>query len=269
MSMNNRHTAICVLGMHRSGTSAVTRGLNLLGAYLGEEKILMPPLPENPEGFWERMDIYYLQERILSFLDSEWATSNPLPANWHKTNEIRPFRDELASLIKDNFSSQPVWLWKDPRTCLLLPLWKDVLSELEIGLKILFVIRNPLDVAKSLARRNGFTIGKALGIWLNYTSSALKSCEGCDITFLSFDSFLDDWYTELKKSALVLGLEWPVDDIKLKEQMASFVRHDLRHSATKMEDLQALDVPEPVIRLYQFVLDLQAGKRSLNADGYS
>ena len=73
--------AICIIGMHRSGTSTITRGLNLLGAYLGEEKDLMKPLPENPEGFWERLDIYYLQNRLLAMMKREWDATAPLPEN--------------------------------------------------------------------------------------------------------------------------------------------------------------------------------------------
>lgn len=261
----NNQRAICVLGTHRSGTSTITRGLNLLGAYLGEEKDLMKPLPENPEGFWERLDIYYLQNRLLSIMKRDWAATAPLPENWHKADEIRTFKDELVALVKENFSSQPLWLWKDPRTCLLLPLWKNVLSELGIDLKVLFVVRNPLDVARSLEKRNGFTTDKGLGIWFNHTIAALHGIEGLETVFLSYDCFLADWETELKKSAAGLGIEWPADETGLRAQMAAFVRPDLRHSASGLDELHAVQAPEPVIRLYGLLLELQLGPGALSA----
>lgn len=255
--------AICILGAHRSGTSTVTRGLNLLGAYLGEENDLMKPLPENPEGFWERFDVYYLQNRILAILKRDWDATVPLPENWHKAAEISPLKEELVALVKNNFSGQPLWAWKDPRTCLLLPLWKDVLAELCIDLKIIFVVRNPLDVAKSLGKRNGFSMDKGLGIWFNNTIASLKGIEGLETVFLSYDRFLDDWETELKRCAVGLSLNWP-EGAALRAEMAPFVRRDLRHSVSGLDELQAIAAPEPVIRLYALLLDIMSGKVDLS-----
>jgi len=259
--------AICILGMHRSGTSTVTRAFNLLGVYIGEDKDLMKPLPDNPEGYWERLDVYYLQERLLSIMKRDWATAAPLTENWHKSEEVRSCKDELIEIVKVNFSGQPLWLWKDPRTCLLLPLWKDVLSELGIGLKVVFVVRNPIDVARSLEKRNGFTTDKGLGIWFNHTINALKGLEGLETVFLSYDNFMDDWETELKKCADGLRIPWPDDEAELKVQMANFVRRDLRHSVSGLDELKAMKVPEPIIRLYGLLLDIQSGTWESDATG--
>jgi len=252
-----RNTAICVLGMHRSGTSTVTRALNLLGAYIGEELDLMPPLPENPEGFWERMDIYYLQDRILSVMERDWTTTTPLPENWHMFAEIGPYKEELAELVKRNYSGRPLWLWKDPRTCLLLPLWKDVLSELGFDLKVVFVTRNPLDVARSLEKRNDLPPHTGLAMWFTYTIAALKGVEGVETVFVSYDCFLANWKIELKKCSEALGIDWPADDTGLKEKMSSFMRHDLRHSVSGLDELTAAKMPEPIIYLYKLILGLQ------------
>lgn len=254
----NKSKAICILGVHRSGTSTITRGLNLLGAYLGEEKDLMKPLPENPEGFWERLDVYYLQNRMLATLKRDWDSTVPLPENWHKTAEIRPLKAELVELVKKNFAGQPLWAWKDPRTCLLLPLWKEVLSELDIELKVIFVTRSPLDVARSLKLRNGFSIDKGLGIWFNFTLASLQGIEGMETVFLSYDRFLADWETELRQCAVGLGIAWPADATALRAKMATFIRSDLRHSATGLDALQAVAAPESVIHLYTLLLDVMS-----------
>ena len=258
--------AICVLGAHRSGTSTITRGLNLFGAYLGEDEDLMPPMPDNPEGFWERMDIYYLHDRILSVMGRDWTTSLPLPENWHTADEIRTCKDELIKLVTRNFSTRPLWVWKDPRTCLLMPLWKDVLSDLDIGLKVIFVVRNPLDVARSLEKRNGFPLHKGLGMWFTHSLVALKSVEDLETIFMSYDRFITNWETELKKCAATLAIEWPADEAELRTKMSSFVRHDLRHSVSGLDELQTAKVPAPIIRLYALLLDLQSGTGRLNSD---
>ena len=257
--------AICILGMHRSGTSSITRGLNLLGVYLGEEKDIVKPLPENPEGFWERYDIYYLHNRLLKTMKRDWDATAPLPENWHKLDEIRSLKNELVGLVKKEFFGRPLWLWKDPRTCLLLPLWKDVLSGLGIGIKVVFVVRNPLDVARSLEKRNGFPLDKGLGIWFNNTIAALKECEDQETIFLSYDRFLDDWEIELKKCTDSLGIQWPADETEFRAKMSCFVRRDLRHSSSGMNELSAVKAPELVIRLYSLLLELQSGTGKLNA----
>lgn len=250
-----RKRAICILGTHRSGTSTITRGLNLLGVYLGEEKDLMKPLPENPEGFWERLDIYHIQERLLAILKRDWSTTAPLPENWHTVDEIRLLKNELAELVKRDFGGRPLWLWKDPRTCLLLPLWREVLSDAGIDLQIVFVVRNPIDVARSLEKRNGFTFDKGLGIWFNNTISALNGCIGLKTVFMSYDLFLDNWETELKKCAAELDIQWPANEAELRSKMASFMRPDLRHSITGLVELHDMKVPEPVIRLFGLLLE--------------
>lgn len=261
--MTKTPRAICVLGPHRSGTSTITRALNLLGVFLGKEKDLMQPLPENPEGFWERLDVYYLQDRILATLKRSWDATVPLPENWIKKAEIRQLRQELVDLVRMNFTGQSLWAWKDPRTCLLLPLWKEVLAELGIGLKVVFVVRNPLDVARSLEKRNGFTLDKGFALWFNNTISALKDMEGLEPIFLSYDRFLDDWEAELKRCAAGLNIVWPADEVGLRAQMAPFVRRDLRHSVSGVDELHEVAAPGPVIRLYSLLSAIMQGSIAL------
>jgi len=253
LSLSRQTAAICVLGAHRSGTSAVTRALNLLGVYLGEPENLMPPQPENPKGFWEHLDIYHLQERILAACDRTWDSPAPLPEGWQRAAVMAPLADELAALVRERFASRPLWLWKDPRTCLLLPLWRKVLAELSIELRVLFVVRNPLDVARSLHRRNGYPVDKGFGIWLHYNLAAMHDLAGLEVVWLSYDRFLDDWETELRRCATGLHIPWPGDVASLRREMQIFVRPDLRHSLSSTADLLDADPPPPVLRLYEIL----------------
>jgi GT2 family glycosyltransferase len=248
-----RPKAICILGMHRSGTAAVTRAVNLLGAYLGEEADLMPPAPDNPGGFWERNDIHNLHDRILHQLGKTWDTILPLPEKWHLSREIKPFRDELVELVKKNFLNHRLWAWKDPRTSILMPLWEEVLSELGIDLLCAIVIRNPLDVAKSLKKRNGFPYDKSFGIWFNYNIAAFLATSYIPRTFISYDRLLDDWELELRRCAAGSGIAWPEDESRLRKKMNAFIRPDMRHSASGMEELKGSDAPRPVIKLVELL----------------
>lgn len=242
--------AICILGMHRSGTSTITRALNLLGAYLGEKSDLIESAADNPEGFWERKDIVDLNDRVLHHLKRSWDTSLPLPDKWHLSDDLRPYREEIVALVKQKFSGRELWAWKDPRTTALFEIWKWALEETGVSLICLFVVRSPLDVAKSLEKRNGFPLDKGLGVWFNYNLSALHSTAYVSRVFISYDRFLADWETELRRCASGLGIQWPEDDTALKEKMREFINPELRHSFSGLNELKDSGAPFPVVKLY-------------------
>jgi len=252
--MPNHSTAICILGMHRSGTSAITRAVNLLGVYLGERGDLGEAGPDNPEGFWERRDIIDLQARLLVRLHRTWDSAAPLPEQWHTSDKVLPFKEELKRLVAANFASHSIWAWKDPRTCLLLPLWKEALAG--TNLRCLFVVRSPLDVANSLNKRDPIALGKAFGVWFNHYLTALKDAAGLSSAFLSYDNFLASWEPELRRCAASLGIGWPQDERRLRDEMSSFIRPNLRHSHSTLDGLRG--VPHPVRELYELLLEVSA-----------
>lgn len=245
--------------MHRAGTSTIARAVNLLGADLGPAAGLMAPTPDNPEGYWERADVCALQERALAALRSTWDSAGPLPAGWEREPALGPLRAELTELVRRDFGGAALFAWKDPRTCLLLPLWREALAGLGIGLAVVFATRNPLDVARSLERRDGIPVAKGFGIWCAHTISGLRAMRGLPAAFVSYDAFLADWERELRRVALALGLAWPADEAGLRAAMAVFVRPALRHSASTPGDLRAAGAPAPVIELAGLLERLAAG----------
>ena len=186
MSQSKQH-AICVLGMHRSGTSAITRALNLLGAYIGPTEKLLPPQEDNPEGFWEHEAIVDFHLRLLRTLDRSWYSTMPLPERWWERPEIEPYRHELIALLEQEFAAQRLWMWKDPRTSLVLPLWNDVLRQLDVDVHYVICLRNPLDVAASLQRRDGFSQKKSLALWQLYNVSAFYWTQHVTRWVVSYD----------------------------------------------------------------------------------
>ncbi len=242
--------AIAILGMHRSGTSLITRVLNLMGAYLGEEKDLMKPSPDNPEGYWEREDIALLNDRILQHLSLSWHTPLPPPDGWLK--EVEGFKKDIQELIQKHLADKPLWAWKDPRTTILFPLWKDAIKELGVKLSVVFVVRGPLDVARSLQRRDGFSTNKGLGVWFNYNLCGLLSTGGVPTVVVSYDRFLVSWKEEVARLNSALGIV-AEDDESLYKKVKGAIRQDLRHSATTMEELKRADTPYAVVELYEFI----------------
>ena len=57
--------AIVVLGMHRSGTSAVCGALDVLGVNFGQR--LAPAAKDNEKGYWEHPEIVSVARRIIAF----------------------------------------------------------------------------------------------------------------------------------------------------------------------------------------------------------
>lgn len=248
--VERKSRSICILGMHRSGTSAVARAINLLGVYLGDDSKMMPPTADNPGGYWEHLEIHDLQVRLMSRMEQGWDIAEPLPAEWYHSEAIRRFKDELAGLVADNFNGHELWGWKEPRSCLLLPLWREVLADAETELSCVFVVRSPVEVANSLVRRDGIPFDRALGIWFHYNIVALKGAAGLPMVFLSYDRLLADWELEMGRCATALGLDLLERD-GYREAMDSFLSESLRNHRSSPEQLQEL--PHPVRELYQIL----------------
>lgn len=149
-----------VLGMHRSGTSALARLLNLAGLAFGPPEAAMPADVDNPRGFWERQDVYELHEWVLGKAGAAW--DRPLEFD---PDRLPPgIRDEFlarAARIADTFSRHRPWFIKDPRLSLTLPLWRRILARPVC----VHILRHPLEVAASLAARNGMPLDVGLALW--------------------------------------------------------------------------------------------------------
>src|SRR5262249_7406766 len=152
--------AVAIVGMHRSGTSMVTHALKLGGLYLGDEADLLAPGPENPDGYWENAQLVDVNDEVLSALGGGWEALPGGPSDWAADDRLGDVRGRAASIL-DRISRDGPWGWKDPRTTVTLPFWR----ELADPLKIVLCIRNPLEVALSLQRRGMFSYENALRLW--------------------------------------------------------------------------------------------------------
>jgi hypothetical protein len=262
--------AVCVLGMHRSGTSVITRAVNLLGFYVGEQEELLPPREDNLEGFWEYIGFVYLNERVLEAFGLSWDTTKRLPDGWTTSPSIRQYREKLKEIIYNNFKHKEFWAWKDPRTCLLLPLWKEILEELQIDLSFVVAFRNPLDVMSSLKKRDGLSQEIAELIWYNYTVSCLHDLldlPNSKKIFIQYDHFLEEPLNCMQEIQGKLGLG---SLVSLTDQdVNSFIRSDLRHSYSTIKDLeQNRDISQDTIELYRLCLSGLGNSDFLEQDEY-
>ncbi len=183
--------ALIILGMHRSGTSAFTGSLNCLGVDLGN-KLYSGHAEINAKGYWENSKIVDLHDELLQTLGSRWDDLNPLTEGWESDTKIKNFIYKLNLYIDKEFTNSKIWGLKDPRMCRLLPLWQNILNERSIVPHYIFIFRHPLEVARSLRKRNGFLIDRGLFLWLDHNINAEKYSRSSQRSLFSFDQLLDN-----------------------------------------------------------------------------
>lgn len=169
---------ILVVGMHRSGTSLVARGLHAMGVNLGAA-IDTTPHPANPHGHWEHADVWQAQEQLLIRFGREWHSApGPLPARWLEWPDTRDTIDRFVWLASRELAARGQWLVKDPRSSLLIPLWREVARRAGVELRILRIIRPVDEVAASLAARNAMPRELAVRIWSDHQRSIDRDAVG-------------------------------------------------------------------------------------------
>ena len=226
-----KSSAFIVLGMHRSGTSALGGVLQRLGVDLGDN--LMPAMKGvNEKGFYEHQGIVSLHEKILKVLGFSWLDVRPTPRDWWKFLEVSPFKEELKNLIRNDFGSAVTWGVKDPRICRLLPLWLEIISEL--GIEPLFVLnfRHPDEVVESLHKRDGLELDGGYCLWLWHVLEAEHLSRGHKRSFVFFSNIIKNWRREIDRVASELDIEWPANADDSSSEIDSFIDGGLRHCDT-------------------------------------
>lgn len=226
-------TAVLVVGMHRSGTSAVTRVLNLLGCDL--PKTLMAPGPTNESGHWESDAFYDLNNRILESAGSYWHDWLELNPGWFQSPKADEFRDEALATLKAEFGSSRLFVFKDPRICRLVPFWLDVLAQAGVRPLVLSPVRNPLEVAASLQNRSGFDPSLGHLLWLRHVLDAEFASRGASRFFTGYDRVLSNWGRVAEDAQNALGIKWPRLSDRTAAEIDYFLSDRHRHHSESRE----------------------------------
>lgn len=246
--------AILVLGMHRSGTSALTRALGLRGADLPAH-LIEPDLATNATGFWEPRELVALNDAVLAAAGSYWHDLRGLPAGWFATETAAEFRRRAAALLGAELGRSALSVVKDPRMCRLLPLWRPVLAELGIEPRIVILVRNPLEIAASINRRDHFGEGKALLLWLRHLLDAERHSRGLARCVVSYDQLLGDWRATMARIGRALVLVWPRGLAEAAAEIEAFLSPRLRHHALSPAALlDRPDIPDQIKTAYCWAL---------------
>ena len=220
--------AILVAGMHRSGTSAVVRILNLLGCDL--PRTLMAPTPFNEKGYWESQRVMDLNDEILSSAGSSWDDWRAFDAGWYASPVAGKFREQAQILLKEEYGDSRLFVLKDPRICRLLEFWIKETEEFGAEVRVVSPIRNPLDVASSLETREGIAPSIGHLLWLRHVLHAEVASRHIKRAYLRYETLL----TEVQAVADVLEknleVSWPKrnavsSDIEIDEFLSTRLHH--------------------------------------------
>lgn len=233
---------ICIAGMHRSATSMITRLLYKCGLYLGDEKELVPPQADNPEGFWEHVRFHSINERVLRAFQGSWDNPPSLPPGWQFDSRLDDLRKEAADLVSE-FAGYSNWGWKDPRNSLTLPLWIDLVPDL----RVLVPVRHPSEIAASMEKR-GYS-SSIFGVNLTTTYSESLEADTVDVPTLYTHQavyFLDP-APEIQR--IVSFCELAPTPVQIQESLET-ISVGLRHSTYVLSDLVRSDLPAKALLQY-------------------
>ncbi|NND68153.1 MAG: hypothetical protein HKN19_11255 [Halioglobus sp.] len=162
MGNSQQRHLLFVVGMHRSGTSAVCAALEACGVAFGEG-LLAPMTWVNDRGFWEAESVVALNEELLRRAGTAWYSVVVDAAGLDFSGSaFDDCRATARELLRADFGGGPVQALKDPRFCLTLPFWLQVCAELGLDHSACSVHRQPLAIARSLEARDGLPLGYGL-----------------------------------------------------------------------------------------------------------
>jgi hypothetical protein len=223
----NKRIAVLVVGMHRSGTSSLTRVLAEHGFTL--PRTLLRANDANPEGYWESPLINRLNDKVLESAGATWQSWYPVRAGWHQGPVFKALIKEAEIMLADEFGNSDNILIKDPRLCRVLPFWKVLLKRLNANTTIISPIRNPLEISASLEKRNGIPKEIGLFLWLRYLLDAERQSRDTPRSFVSYDALLTDWQSVLTKITRTTGLSCSPRTAESSDLVNGFLKPDLRH----------------------------------------
>ena len=233
-------TALLVLGMHRSGTSALARMLQAAGADVGDR--LVPGSAGNEQGHWEDAFAVETNERLLAALGRRWDDMRPLPAGWAEGEAACEARERISRYVRGNRRQHPLWAIKDPRMCLFAALWRDAIVDAGCAVSAVLLARHPREVAASLASRDGMAEAQSDLLWTRHMLEAERATRATPRTALTYDALLEDPDAALAQLRALPGAA--------SLHAAGDAGDSVQRSARHHRGLAGADLPPPLDRLW-------------------
>ena len=226
---------VFVLGMHRSGTSAATRLVNLLGVPTCADEDLLPATDDNPRGYWESASLTAFNDRIFAAFESDWSCPPGLDPGWEKDPALAELRAEATTLFSRVFPAEQ-WVWKDPRNCITFPFWASCPRRRASRRAGAPKPARDRRVARCTRRPGKGLLPRALGAVLR--GPACLPYRDCPTLVTTYDEILDDpatWCEGVRDVPRRGGVATTTRE--LAPSALDFVDTELRHTHLTRQDL--------------------------------
>jgi len=260
LPVSSPRKAVLVLGMHRSGTSALGGVLSALG--VAAPKTLASSNQWNPRGYFESPRIFAAHDELLASIGSCWSDWRRLDPRWLDSKSAQ-HHQAIKSVLIDEFGGEQLIFLKDPRICRFVPFMCSILAELDFNPVAVLQVRNPLEVAYSLKRRDDIALSNAVRLWLRHVLDAEVYSRGIPRCFLSYEDLLTDWRHQAERIAAQTGLEWPDDPDRSNSKIEEFLTPELRRERFTSDDVNNHPEIMPSAKdTYNILLRIVAGRES-------
>ena len=220
-----------IVGMHRSGTSLTAQLCQCMGAYLGEEHDLIAAASENPDGHFENLQIVQINNEILRLCNRDWYSLEK-PELDDSAPQIKNAAENIKTVIQKLLEKNDTVSVKDPRISVVLPLWDRVLKELNVEAHYIWVYRNPLEVAESLRKRNGYSKKHSMLLWMHYNLCILSCLQGKEYLLIHYRDILERPQTLEKLSGFLAC------DVDAGAKLDGIIKYGYCHSKYTCQDVK-------------------------------
>lgn len=237
---------IFVLGMHRSGTSALS-GL-LCQAGFDPPADLMPPHRNNPLGYWESLGLCRLNDAFFNQQQASWNHPESLHIGWEDNTQTEIWRRSMLTHLQTVFAGAKHAVIKDPRFCILL---EGISPWLESGWMapcMLLALRDPLEVARSLEAAENVPLEQGVQLWLHYVFGAESISRGHPRLVINYQDLLRNPEECLDRCRQLIGSQGTTSDpsagiafvtpelyLQRRSEWANTIRLDSRTSASTLD----------------------------------
>jgi hypothetical protein len=228
---------------------------------LGPLDGLLAGAPSNVKGYWERRAILEVNDAVLHAMGGWYDDPPALEPGWHECVSLAVLKRRAARVMSDTFGGSELWGFKDPRTCLTLPFWRDVLPPM----RYVICVRHPAEVAASFARSRSESAAPQRWetLWLRSLANALIETGESPRTLIFYDDYFSALGAQLERLAQFIGRPLTREVTTAAEL---FVERQLRHHWHVSNAHRSRNVPRSdALELYDALCSTSLGRAEKQA----
>jgi hypothetical protein len=234
-----------ISGMHRSGTSLVAQLFFKAGADMGDPSTFYPAKKSkkwNSDGTFEQIDTAAINQAIINGPFGKFSyfwlpsTKTILKRAARKIDKIRQLDNKYDGKVV-----------KNPHFCLTLSAWLQAGAHVE---KLLFCLREPAQVAKSIQKREKTTLKLAYSLWTIHNQRLLEQAKDIPTCFIYYNNLLDKSKTMTELMPAFRFFDMKISEEKMQSLIAKVIKSELNHSP----NIQT-DYPHSVAKLWHDLLE--------------